>query len=171
MTITHLTSVSQLDRILSASNDKLSVIDFHATWCGPCHAIAPTFEALAKQFTNVNFLKCDVDAAKDVAFTYRVTAMPTFIFLRGTKQVHMIKGADRLGLQNAVKQFVSESSSPAFTGKGQTLGGSSPSSPSMPSMPSTREVTSNTSSLWSEMDPQVKILLGLLAAYVFFWLM
>jgi thiol-disulfide isomerase/thioredoxin len=37
--------------------------------------IAPTFEALAKQYTNVNFLKCDVDAAKDVATSYRVSAM------------------------------------------------------------------------------------------------
>ncbi|KAF8975383.1 thioredoxin-like protein, partial [Cyathus striatus] len=51
------------------------VIDFHATWCGPCHAIAPTFEALSKQHKNVNFLKCDVDAARDVASLYSVSAM------------------------------------------------------------------------------------------------
>lgn len=37
--------------------------------------IAPTFEALAKQFPDVNFLKCDVDTAKDVAAAYRVAAM------------------------------------------------------------------------------------------------
>jgi thiol-disulfide isomerase/thioredoxin len=68
------------------------VIDFHATWsvpnahreqksmltmirCGPCHAIAPHFEALSKKHTNVNFLKCDVDEAKEVASLYKVTAM------------------------------------------------------------------------------------------------
>ena len=44
-----------------------------STRCGPCHAIAPAFEALAKQYPNV--VKCDVDAAKDVASTYRVSAM------------------------------------------------------------------------------------------------
>lgn len=43
--------------------------------CGPCHAIAPVFEKLAKQYTNVNFLKCDVDAVKEIAQEYRVTAM------------------------------------------------------------------------------------------------
>lgn len=37
--------------------------------------IAPVFENLSKQYKNVNFLKCDVDAAKDVASRYRVTAM------------------------------------------------------------------------------------------------
>lgn len=37
--------------------------------------IAPTFESLAKQYTNVNFLKCDVDVAKDVASRYRISAM------------------------------------------------------------------------------------------------
>ena len=43
--------------------------------CGPCHAIAPKFESLAKEYKNVNFVKCDVDAATDVASEYKVTAM------------------------------------------------------------------------------------------------
>ncbi|KIJ66249.1 hypothetical protein HYDPIDRAFT_109243 [Hydnomerulius pinastri MD-312] len=167
MSITHLKSVSELNGILSKSSDKLSVIDFHATWCGPCHAIAPTFEALAKQYPGVNFLKCDVDAARDVAAQYKVSAMPTFIFLKGSSQVHMIRGADRMGLQNALKQFASSASSSAgaFSGKGQTLGGSSSSTPSP------RDVSNSASSAWSNMNPQVKVLLGLLAVYVFFWVM
>lgn len=43
--------------------------------CGPCHAIAPHYESLSKKYTNVNFLKCDVDAAKEVASSYSVSAM------------------------------------------------------------------------------------------------
>ncbi|RXW11749.1 hypothetical protein EST38_g14106 [Candolleomyces aberdarensis] len=75
MSITHVTSLSQLNGILSKSKDKLTVIDFHATWCGPCHAIAPKFESLAREYKNSNFVKCDVDAATDVASEYKVTAM------------------------------------------------------------------------------------------------
>ncbi|KAI9570291.1 thioredoxin-like protein [Boletus coccyginus] len=165
MSVTHVKSVSQLNGLISDSN-KLTVIDFHATWCGPCHAIAPAFEALAKQYPNVNFVKCDVDAAKDVASTYRVSAMPTFVFLQGSKQVHMIRGADKAGLQNAVKQFASSSSGTgAFSGQGHTLGGA-------PSPANTgNSLVATAMSVWSNMDPPLKVLLGLLAAYVFFWLM
>ncbi|KAH0838054.1 thioredoxin-like protein [Lanmaoa asiatica] len=178
MSVTHVDSVSHLNGIISDSN-KLTVIDFHATWCGPCHAIAPTFEALAKQYPNVNFVKCDVDAARDVASAYRVSAMwvvpspiyrrsdltlrPTFIFLQGSKQIHTIRGADRTGLQNAVKRFASSSSTSAFSGPGHTLAGGSP--------PATNDLAATASSIWSNIDPPLKVLLGLLAAYVFFWLM
>ncbi|VDC01919.1 unnamed protein product [Peniophora sp. CBMAI 1063] len=161
MTITHITSTSQLDGILS-KGDKLSVIDFHATWCGPCHMIAPHFEALSKQYTGVNFLKCDVDAARDVASRYAVSAMPTFIFLKGSKKVDQVRGADKAGIERALRTHAgssgsSDSSTSAFSGKGQTLGGGSSNSTSAPAMPDV-----------SNVSPQVKILAALVGAYFFF---
>ncbi|PFH52222.1 hypothetical protein AMATHDRAFT_140468 [Amanita thiersii Skay4041] len=160
MSITHITSNSQLDGILSKSKDKLSVIDFHATWCGPCHMIAPVFEQLAKRYTNVNFLKCDVDAAKDVASRFSVSAMPTFIFLKGSSKVDQVRGADKSGVENALRKHSSASGSGAFSGKGQTLGGSSASS---------REIASQTGPSFGNLDPQLKVLLGLIGAYLVFW--
>ncbi|KDQ63219.1 hypothetical protein JAAARDRAFT_29240 [Jaapia argillacea MUCL 33604] len=161
MSITHLTSVSQLNGILGTSKDKLSVIDFHATWCGPCHMIAPTFEALSKQYKNVNFLKCDVDAARDVASLYSVSAMPTFIFLKGTTKVHQVRGANKAALEEGLRQYSSSSSSStgAFTGQGQTLGGA----PAKPDL-----VEGATAGL-RNLDPQFKILLYLVGAYAVFW--
>jgi len=159
-TITHLTSVTQLNGILEKSNDKLSVIDFHATWCGPCHAIAPTFEAFSKQYTNVNFMKCDVDAARDVASLYRVTAMPTFVLLIGSAKVDQVRGADKAGLEAAIRKYSSGSagstSTGAFSGKGQTIGGAG-------------EITEASPSLLLTMNPNVKILFYLLGAYLLFW--
>ncbi|EJD54424.1 thioredoxin-domain-containing protein [Auricularia subglabra TFB-10046 SS5] len=162
-----ITSSGQLSKILSGSKDKLTVIDFWATWCGPCRAIAPAYEALSKQYTNVNFLKVDVDAHSDIAQQYGVSAMPTFIFLKGSTQVEMVRGADRRGIENALKKHsggASASSAGAFGGKGQTLGGSAASTPAAVRAADAAGGIVN-------LDPQVKILLGLLGAYLVLYFM
>ncbi|KZS92880.1 thioredoxin-domain-containing protein [Sistotremastrum niveocremeum HHB9708] len=160
MSITHLTSTSHLNSLLAKSSDKLSVIDFHAEWCGPCHQIAPAFEALSRRYKDVNFFKCDVDKVPDVAQLYRISAMPTFIFLKGSTKVDQVRGADRASLESAVAKYSTSSSGsgPAFSGKGQTLGGSVPSAPKEHA-----EAIIN-------LDPQAKLLLGLVGAYLVYWL-
>ncbi|KAI0347741.1 thioredoxin-domain-containing protein [Trametopsis cervina] len=162
MGITNITSLSQLNGILSKAGDKLSVIDFHATWCGPCHMIAPTFEALSKEFTNVNFLRCDVDEAKDVASHYRIQAMPTFKFIKKSDVVETIKGANRNALESTVRKLASgASTAAAFGGSGQTLGGNSSPKPAQPG--------STVPAFWTNLDPQAKSFVLLLAAYFVFW--
>ncbi|KAF9454155.1 thioredoxin-domain-containing protein [Macrolepiota fuliginosa MF-IS2] len=165
MAITHIQSVSQLNQILSKSKEKLSVIDFHATWCGPCHMIAPTFEALSKKYTNVNFLKCDVDAARDVASLYSVSAMPTFIFLKGSTKIDQVKGADRNALESTLRKHAT-SSTAAFTGAGRTLGGDqAPNDMARDVKNSVNQATAKVTNL----NPQVKVFLGLIGAYLVFW--
>jgi len=166
MSITHITSVPHLDGILSKSKEKLSVIDFHATWCGPCHMIAPTFEALSRKYSNVNFLKCDVDAARDVASRYSVSAMPTFIFLKGSTKIDQVRGADRNALESALRKHASSSSTATFSGTGRTLGGDpAPKDVVGGVKNSVNQATAKVTNL----DPQVKVFLGLLGAYLVFW--
>ncbi|KAI0699373.1 thioredoxin-like protein [Cerioporus squamosus] len=164
MSIKHVENTTQLDGILSQSKDKLSVIDFHATWCGPCHMIAPTFESLSKQYPKVNFIKCDVDQGKDVAGRYRVTAMPTFVFLKGTDEVDRIRGANKPALEETLRRLsTGGSSGGSFTGKGHTLGGGSGNS--------TTGFGGGGGGVaaFQALDPQVKVLLCLLGGYVLFW--
>lgn len=61
----------------------LVVIDFTAEWCGPCQALAPKIEALAKEMPDVFFFKVDVDENEDTAEEYEVSAMPTFLYFVG----------------------------------------------------------------------------------------
>jgi len=148
--------------VLSSAKDKLVVIDFHATWCGPCHAIAPKFESLSKEYRQVVFCKCDVDAASDVAQTYSVSAMPTFVFVKNGTKVDMVRGADPRALENNIKKHAgsgSSSSATPFSGKGHTLSGST-------SPPSPAAAAAGAVGGISNLDPQVKLLLALVGSYV-----
>jgi len=163
MSITHITSLSQLDAILDKSRTKLTVVDFHATWCGPCHAIAPAYEALSKQYSSVNFLKCDVDAAQDVARRYAVGVMPTFLFLKGQTKVDEVKGANKAALENALRKHSSgQGSGSSFSGRGQSLDSST-----QPQPQTSRNDDSEAPLV--NIDPQVKKLLYFLGAYLLFW--
>ncbi|KIY73471.1 thioredoxin-domain-containing protein [Cylindrobasidium torrendii FP15055 ss-10] len=161
--IIHVASLSQLDGILAQDKEKVTVrpilwnpflLSEPLCRCGPCHAIAPTFAALSEKYPKVNFLKVDVDAAQDVARKYQVMAMPTFIFLRGNTKIDQIRGANRSGLEDAVKKHSASSTSSAFGGSGHRLGGDTDAS----GQPAD-----------SGMDPQLSIFLVLLGVYVFFW--
>ena len=75
------------------------VIDFFATWCGPCKRIAPTYEKLSEAFPGIAFLKVDVDEAAELVNQYDISAMPTFVFLKDGKEVKRVEGADMAGLE------------------------------------------------------------------------
>ncbi|CDP07462.1 unnamed protein product [Coffea canephora] len=74
---------------------KLVVVDFTASWCGPCRFIAPILAEFAKKLPHVIFLKVDVDELKTVAEKYEVEAMPTFIFFRDGNIVDKFVGAKK----------------------------------------------------------------------------
>ncbi|KAG0236709.1 hypothetical protein BGW42_002871 [Actinomortierella wolfii] len=117
-----ISSTSELNSQFTAAGSKLVVIDFYATWCGPCKHLAPILEALERKHTTTVFLKVDVDQARDCASQYSVTAMPTIVFVKGRSEVGRVVGADASKIQALIKQH---ETSGAFSGTGQTLGGSS----------------------------------------------
>lgn len=83
---------------------KLMVIDFTATWCGPCRSMAPVFTDLAAKYTDVEFIKIDVDQLDDVARKYEVVAMPTFLLMKKGKVVDKVVGAKKDELQTKIQQ-------------------------------------------------------------------
>lgn len=94
---------------------KLVVIDFSASWCGPCKMMEPVFKEMAGRFTDVAFLKVDVDELAEVARTWRVEAMPTFVLARGGEEVGRIVGADKDELEKTINTLRSSSSPTATT--------------------------------------------------------
>ena len=73
---------------------RLTVVDFTASWCGPCKRVAPRYAELALKYGDVAFLKVDVDKASDVAKGAAVRCMPTFQFFKDGEKVDAMEGAD-----------------------------------------------------------------------------
>ncbi len=85
-------------------SDKLSVIDFWAEWCGPCRAIGPVIEELAKEYEGkVNIGKVNVDHNPQISMNYGITSIPAILFVKGGEVVDKLVGAQPKG--NFVKKI------------------------------------------------------------------
>jgi large subunit ribosomal protein L40e len=88
-----MASKAEYEKTLKDAGDKLVVVDFTATWCGPCQTIAPEFAKLAEANPDAVFVKVDVDDNDWVIDECGVEAMPTFQFYKGGKKVDEMVGA------------------------------------------------------------------------------
>lgn len=70
------------------------LVDFFATWCGPCKMIAPTIDQLSTEFSGkVKIVKLDVDEARDIAAQYNIMSVPTLMVFKNGEVVDKVLGA------------------------------------------------------------------------------
>lgn len=85
MAVEHVNSKAELDQILSSFGGVV-LVDFFATWCGPCKMLSPVLEELAEDFAGkeLRIIKIDIDEAGELAAEYGITSVPTvFIGVNG----------------------------------------------------------------------------------------
>ena len=89
-------------------HDGLAVVDFWATWCGPCRMIAPILEQLSTEYAGrVKVTKLDVDANIKTGSRFNVRSIPTLLFFKGGKVVDQIIGAvPRTHIESKLQQHV-----------------------------------------------------------------
>ncbi|WVQ85320.1 thioredoxin [Cryptococcus sp. DSM 104549] len=75
------------------SGSDIVVVDYWATWCGPCKMISPHFAKLEGKFPNVKFVKVDVEEQEEIAKEAGIKAMPTFIAYKDGKPIETVTGA------------------------------------------------------------------------------
>lgn len=99
--VSQITSAAEFDSAIA--QDKLVVVDFFATWCGPCKMIAPMLEKFSTQYAEgAVFYKVDVDELPEVAKKSDVSAMPTLIFYKSGKEVAKVVGADLAAIKQTI---------------------------------------------------------------------
>ncbi len=74
--------------------DKPVIVDFYADWCGPCKRVAPILEELQKEYGDaIQIYKVDTDEARKVAEAFRITSIPSFLFVPAKGEPQLAKGA------------------------------------------------------------------------------
>lgn len=82
MAVLHLTKENFESEVLKS--DKKVLVDFWATWCGPCQMVSPIIEELGEELTDVKVCKVDVDKEPEISIQYNIMSIPTLIvFVNG----------------------------------------------------------------------------------------
>ena len=107
MPVKPIETKADFDQALIDAGDRLVVIDFFATWCGPCRVISPKVEEFSTTYDKVVFLKIDVDVNDETAESCGISAMPTFLFYKNGKKLDVsVVGADQRKLEEKIKALM-----------------------------------------------------------------
>lgn len=85
------------------SNNSIAIVDFNATWCGPCRMLAPILEELSEECDDVNFYACDVDENGDLAMKFNIQSIPAVGVFKNGQLVEMSVGFKP---KDALKQLI-----------------------------------------------------------------
>lgn len=76
----------------NAIENGVVVVDFFATWCGPCKMLAPIFEELGEELEKVKFVKVDIDKNSDLVQKFKIVSVPTMKIFKDGKELDTLVG-------------------------------------------------------------------------------
>ena len=97
MAIVHVTSENYEKEVLQS--DKPVLIDFWASWCGPCQMLGPVIEEVSEEVTDVKFVKVSTEEAPELAEKFSIMYIPTLVLMENGTVVNKSTGFFRAGLR------------------------------------------------------------------------
>jgi len=91
MAVIELTQENYQKEVIES--DKPVLIDFFATWCGPCKMVSPVVDEIANERPDIKVCKLDVDRNLDLARTFQVMSVPTLVAMKNGEIINKIVGA------------------------------------------------------------------------------
>jgi len=94
---------TEFDQLSETSG--ITLVDFWADWCGPCHRFAPVFERVSEKHPDITFAKVDTDAEQELAMQFDIFSIPTLMAIRDGVVVYQQPGAiPEPALENLITQ-------------------------------------------------------------------
>lgn len=91
MSVLHITKENFEEQVLHS--DKPVLLDFWASWCGPCRMVSPTIDEIANERNDIKVGKVNVDEQPELASAFQVMSIPTLVVMKGGKVVNRTMGA------------------------------------------------------------------------------
>lgn len=103
--INHLTKTEFESKVINS--DRVSLVDFFATWCGPCQMLTPVLEKISEERNDFDIYKVDIDEEMELAIKYGVEVVPTMIIFKGGNPVGRLEGFhDKSSLIEEISKYL-----------------------------------------------------------------
>ena len=98
-----LTNIDEWNKLYES--DKKIVVDYSATWCGPCKLLLPVLKLLSEKYPDITFIKIDVDEFEEHCMDWEISCMPTIHFIHKKEKKLTIEGLDIENLVTSIEKF------------------------------------------------------------------
>eukprot|EP00921_Rhytidocystis_pertsovi_P026650 GHVQ01042990.1.p1 GENE.GHVQ01042990.1~~GHVQ01042990.1.p1 ORF type:complete len:199 (-),score=37.29 GHVQ01042990.1:427-1023(-) len=104
---TEVESVEQFRQKIKANSDKLTVVQYSASWCGPCRQMKPIITKWSSDMPSVEFVSVDIDEQSVLAEEENIQHVPTFVLMKDGQAIEKLVGADTAKLKEAIDKHSS----------------------------------------------------------------